>query len=241
MTPRNYARLRLLAAALLLLAGIALADTATHRRSPEAPQSSFTVGLKPAAVTIAQGRSKSVTVTTDVQPGYSHDLQLSAASLPSGVTVTFTPPDIPAPGAGKAKAHITVGSGVAPGIFILKVKASDGQTTHSATLTLTVTASGPGATFQGCWYKKSGHGYQGVHITVANPGTYPFDAVLYYGAGCNTNRWADEFGFGNPVEFGDFEWTFWFTDFADQTNMSALWFVGSDQSQCMNYATAPDC
>src|SRR5450755_1764299 len=89
--------------------------------------------------------------------------------------------------------------------------------------------------------RRTGHRYQRVHVTLANPGTYPFDAVLYYGATCDPNNWADEFGFGTPLNFGGFEWTFWFTDFADRSDMSAVWYVGSDKSQCVSYAVAPDC
>ena len=111
----------------------------------------------------------------------------------------------------------------------------------SATLTLNVASSSPGATFQGCWYPQNVHRYQGVRISVANPGTYPFDAVLYYGTTCDPNNWADEFGFGTPLNFGGFGYIFWFTDFADQSDTSALWYVGNDKSQCVSYAVAPDC
>jgi len=121
------------------------------------------------------------------------------------------------------------------------VTASDGKTSRNAILTLKVVSSDPGARFQGCWYKYNGHRYQGVRISVANPGTYPFDAVLYHGATCDPGKFADEFGFGTPLNFGGFDYIFWFTDFADQSDMSAFWHVGRDRSQCVSYAVAPDC
>lgn len=204
-------------------------------------KSAFTVSLQPSTITIAPGQSGSVKVTTKITTGYNHALHLSVSNVPAGVSLTLTPAVIPAPGAGTSKAAITVQSSVATGTYSIRVTASDGKTSWTAKLTLKVASSDPGATFQGCWYKQSGHRYQGVRISVANPGTYPFDAVLYYGATCDPAKFADEFGFGTLLNFGGFDYIFWFRDFADQSDMSAFWYVGNDKSQCVNYAVAPDC
>jgi len=208
--------------------------------------SPFTVAVHPASVTITAGQSGSVTVKTKVTTGYDHALELTVSNVPAGVSVFLTPTVIPAPGTGTSTAEITVLSSAAPGTYPMEVTASHAGTSRSAKLKLTVAAapppsSGPGATFQGCWHKQSGASYQGVMISVANPGTYPFDAVLYSGTTCNPNDWADEIGFGTPIGFGGFDWIFWFDAFANQTDMSAIWYVGSDASQCVNYAVAPDC
>lgn len=201
----------------------------------------FTIAVQPSTLTINPGQSGSATVTTKVKNGYNHALQLTALRIPAGVSVSLTPAVIPAPGAGTSNAKITVSTSAVPGTYTLRVKASDGTTSHNAALTLTVASSGPGATFQGCWYHQSGHRYQGVRISVANPGTYPFDADLYWGATCAPSNQADEFGYGTPLNFGGFDYIFWFADFGDQSGTSALWHVGSDTSQCVNYAVAPDC
>lgn len=209
-----------------------------------AAKAAFTVALQPTTLTIKTVHSGTTKVITTAKNGYNHALQLTVLNVPAGVTVTFTPPVIPAPGTGTSKAKITVSNSAAPGTYSVRVKASDGKTSHTATLTLTVTSSsstGPGATFQGCWYQQNGHKYQGSRLSVANPGTYAFDAVLYYGATCSPNNFADEFGFGTLLNFGGFGYIFWFSDFADQTDTSATWSVGSDKSQCVSYATAPDC
>jgi len=206
---------------------------------PATATSPFTVVVHPSTVTIAPGQSGSTNVTTKVSSGYNHALHLTVSNVPTGVSVTLTPPVIPAPGAGISVANITVPNSVALGAYSIRVTASNGSTSRSANLKLKVASSGPGATFQGCWYKQNGASYQGVRVSVANPGTYPFNAVLYYGTTCNPDDWADEFGFGTPLYFGD--WIFWFTDFADQIDMSAFWYVGDDKSKCVNYAVAPDC
>jgi hypothetical protein len=200
----------------------------------------FTVAVHPSTITIAPGKSGAATVTTSVSAGYDHALTLTVA-VPAGVSMHFDPKVIPAPGAGTSSATVKVPSSGVTGTHAIHVTASDGTTSSKATLTLKVSASNPGATFRGCWQRQNGHSYQGVQFSVADPGTYSFDAVLYYGTSCNPNNWADEFGFGTPLTFGGFEYTFWFTDFADQTDMSALWHVGSDTSQCVNYKIAPTC
>ncbi len=213
----------------------------TSLNMPAAAKAAFKVAVQPSTVTITSGHSGSAQVITTVTNGYDQALQLTVLRVPAGVSVTLTPPVIPAPGVGTSKAKITVSESAAPGTYSLRVKASDGTTSRSATLTLNVASSGPEATFQGCWYPQNGHRYQGVRISVANPGTYPFDAVLYYGATCDHNNRADEFGYGTPLNFGGFGYIFWFADFADQSGTSALWHVGSDESQCVNYAVAPAC
>jgi hypothetical protein len=208
----------------------------------EPASSDFTVSLSPASLTIAPGKSGSTKVTTKISTGFDHKLTLNATGLPGGVTIKFTPATIPAPGAGTSTAEVSVSSAAATGTHSITIKAYDGSTTSDATLTLKIAAaSGPGATFQGCWYKTGGSSYQGVQVGVANPGTYPFDADLYYGTVCDKSTQADEFGFGQEIKFGGFDYIFWFDAFADQKNMSALWHVGSDTSACVNYEVAPDC
>jgi len=205
------------------------------------PPSTFTIALSPSTVGMAPGHSGSTTVTTTVPSGYKHALTLTASNLPAGVSITFNPTTIPSPGAGTSKATIAVQSGVKVGTYSMYVKASDGATSRTATLTLKLQIKNPGAKFQGCWYKQNGNRYQGVDLSVANPGTYAFNATLYYGATCNPSNWADEFGYGTPLNFGGFNYIFWFADFHDQADTSAIWQIGPDSSKCVSYATAPDC
>ncbi len=217
------------------VAGASLSIAVPETKAP------FSVALRPATIRVNPGKSGSVKVITKVTAGFSSALQLTVSNVPDGVTVTLDPTAIPAPGAGTSIADITVSDSVALGAYSIKVTASDGQTSESATLTLKVGSSGPGATFQGCWYQQNGNSYQAVQVSVENPGTYPFNAVLYYGTTCDPNDWADQIGFGTPIQFGGFDWTFWFDAFPDQSDMSAFWYVGNDKSQCVNYATVPDC
>jgi hypothetical protein len=200
---------------------------------------SFSVTLQPSSLTKSPGQSAAVEVTTKIASGYDA-LTLKASDLPAGVSVTFSPDVIPAPGAGKSKASISLPSDLKLGNYSVHITATGGPASESATLTLKVVEN-PEATFRGCWYKQNGNRYQGVDFSLANPGTYSFNANLYNGTACNPNQQADEFGFGTDLSFGSFDYTFWFSAFADQTDMSAIWQVGTDQSKCVNYETAPDC
>jgi hypothetical protein len=206
-----------------------------------ATTSSFSVSVSPTSITVADGQSGSAKLTTKIVTGYNQSLQLSASNVPGGVSVKFNSSQIPAPGAGTSKVSVTVASTVPTGTYSIHLKATGGTLSVSTTLTLKV-AVNPDARFQGCWYKSNGHSYQGVLASVANPGTYPLDAELYYGTTCNPSNWADEIGFGTDVEFGGFDWIFYFNAFKDQTDMSTRWHVGPDTSACFAYtATTPSC
>jgi hypothetical protein len=196
----------------------------------------------PATMTVQQGKSGASTVTTKASSGFDEALELSVSKKPAGVTASLDPTTVRAPGSGTSKLTLTVESSVQTGNYPVTVEASDGGTSESAALTLKVTrnSADPDATFKGCWYKQSGKSYQGVDVHAEDPGSYPFNAILYYGTTCNSNDVADQIGFGQLIDFGDFGWTFWFTAFADQTDMSARWYVG-DENKCVSYAAAPDC
>jgi hypothetical protein len=203
----------------------------------------FTVSVRPANVTVEQGKSASATVTSKVNTGFDHSLQLKASGEPAGIKLTLNPKVIVAPGSGTSKLNISVASSVPAGSYPLRITSSEGSDSASAKTTLKVISSSgnPDAMFKGCWYKQGGHSYQAVDLSLGNPGTYAFNAVLYYGTTCNASEVADQIGFGDLIDFGVGGWTFWFTAFADQTAMSALWYVGTDRSQCVSYEASPDC
>ncbi|MFZ0806514.1 MAG: hypothetical protein WAN03_10045 [Candidatus Sulfotelmatobacter sp.] len=202
----------------------------------------FTDSLAPASMTVAEGSSGTSKITTKIATGFNHALTLSASGLPTGVTVTFSPKSIAAPGAGASTATVKVASSVAAGSYSLKLTAADGSLTASSTLTLKVSASSsnPGANFKACWYKSGGHSYQGVIVGVSDPGTYSFNALLYSDTKCTV--YADQFGYGQEIGFGTSDYIFWFDHYPDRENFSALWYVGSDTSACLVYNTStPTC
>ncbi len=142
-------------------------------------------------------------------------------------------------------ATINTSLAVATGTHSVVITATEANGTllHSSTLSITVASnSGPTATFQGCLYNTNGNKYQAVRISLSQSATVTFDADLYYGASCNPNQWADEFGFGQNLTLSSgFSYIFWFRDFPNQLNMSALWKIDSQTSVCVNYAVATHC
>ncbi len=204
----------------------------------------FTVKLQPAALAVDQGASASDQVVIKAGASFSDSITLNAVSPTAGVSVTFSPSLIAAPGSGTSQMNIDVDSNVAAGTYPVRITASDGSTSRTATLRLTVgdgSSSGAVGPLKGCTLKMSGHKYQAVEFTMNEAATVGFNGTLYFGATCNPNQWADQFGFGNPLALGGFGYTFWFTDFADQMNTSAIWTVGNQTSQCVDYSVAPDC
>ena len=101
--------------------------------------------------------------------------------------------------------------------------------------------NGPVATWRGCMETVNGSQRQAVMVNVDKPATLPFNATLYFGSNCEPSNWADQFGFNQLLNFGGFGFTFWFRDFPNQPNTSAIWTVGNQSSGCINYSTAPPC
>ncbi len=103
------------------------------------PTPGFTLGVTPRAISVMQGNAGSSTVITAVSGGFNSALALSASGQPSGVTVTFSPASIAAPGSGTSTATFSVGS-TAAGTYPITITATGGSVIRTATVTLTVSA-----------------------------------------------------------------------------------------------------
>ena len=95
-----------------------------------------------------QGFAGNSTVTTAILGDFNSSIDLSASGLPTGTTVSFNPPTIPAPGAGTSAMTITVGSNTPLGTYPITVTGNGGGNQHSATLNLTVTSWSQGFDFR---------------------------------------------------------------------------------------------
>lgn len=105
------------------------------------PPPDFTISASPSSVTIVQGQQGTSTITTIVSGGFNNAIALTTSTLPSGVTVGFSPNPIPAPGGGTSTMTINVGSSTTPGTYPITVTGTGGTTQHSTTVTLTVTSA----------------------------------------------------------------------------------------------------
>jgi trimeric autotransporter adhesin len=102
----------------------------------------FTISASPSAVSVAStGGSATSTISTAVSGGFNSAISLSASGQPSGVTVSFSPTSIAAPGSGSSTMTITVAAGTAAGTSTITVTGTGGGVTHTTTVTLTVTGT----------------------------------------------------------------------------------------------------
>ena len=116
--------------------GLLAALTGSTTQTP-----AFTISASPSSLSVKVGSSGSSTVTTAVSGGFNSAVALSSSGAPTGVTVTFNPTSIAAPGSGSSTATITVASTVAPGTYPITVTGTGGGLTQSTTISLTVTAA----------------------------------------------------------------------------------------------------
>jgi len=106
-----------------------------------APVPAFTIAASPTSVSVTQGNSGSSTITTAVSGGFNSAIALTASGQPTGVTVSFSPTSIAAPGSGTSTATLAVASTTATGTYTITVTGTGGGLTHTATISLTVTAA----------------------------------------------------------------------------------------------------
>jgi trimeric autotransporter adhesin len=104
------------------------------------PTPDFTISAAPGSVSIAQGGSGSATVTTAVSGGFNSAIALSASGLPAGVTASFSPASIAAPGSGSSTLTFTVSATATLGTSTVTITGTGGSITHTTTVSLTVTS-----------------------------------------------------------------------------------------------------
>jgi subtilase family serine protease len=102
---------------------------------------SFTMTLGGTSVSMKQGGSMPITVTTAAVSGFNSAVALSVTGLPKGVTATFAAASIAAPGNGSSTLTLKVASGTGAnvGTYSLTVTGIGGGVTQSQRLALAVT------------------------------------------------------------------------------------------------------
>ncbi len=109
------------------------------------PTPAFTISASPTSVSVAQGASGGSTITTAVSGGFDSAITLSASGQPTGVTVSFGTNPIAAPGSGTSSMTMAVAASTATGTYTITVTGTGGGLTHTATVSLTVTAATSGS------------------------------------------------------------------------------------------------
>jgi subtilase family serine protease len=112
--------------------------------APTSSSPNFTISAAPSAVSVVRGGNGTSTITTAVSGGFNSAVALTASGQPAGVTVSFSPTSIAAPGSGSSTMTMAVASTTATGTYTITVTGTGGSTTQTATVALTVTAVASG-------------------------------------------------------------------------------------------------
>ena len=99
---------------------------------------SFTLTPSATSATVSPGGSIPIVLSTTAVNGFQSAVALSVSGLPKGVTASFAPTSIAAPGNGSSTLTLMAASGTAPGSFNLTVTATGGGVTKTQPLSLTV-------------------------------------------------------------------------------------------------------
>lgn len=102
----------------------------------------FVLSTSPGSLSVNQGGTASTTVSSATAGGFNSAVSLSVSGLPTGVTASFSPTSIVAPGSGSSTLTFSASSTATTGTFNVTVTASGGGITHTAPVTLTVATSG---------------------------------------------------------------------------------------------------
>ena len=98
----------------------------------------FSISASPSSLSVAQGGTGTSTISTATTSGSAQTVNLSVSGVPAGASASLSPTSVTSGGS----STLTVNAGTAAtGTYTLTVSGS-GQTTHTASVSLTVTTSG---------------------------------------------------------------------------------------------------
>jgi len=119
--------------------GGGITHTATVALTVTAPTTgAFTISVSPTSGYLRQGQSGYAVVTTAVSGGFDSAIALSATGAPTGVTISFSPSSIAAPGSGTSDMLVTVSRTASTGTYPITITGTGGGITHTTTLTFEV-------------------------------------------------------------------------------------------------------
>jgi pseudomonalisin len=102
---------------------------------------SFQLASSAASFSLTAGSNKSVTLNVTVSGGFNAAIAFSVTGLPSGVTATFTPASLAAPGSGSSVLQLTATSSAVAGVYSATVSAAGGSISQQKALSITVAAA----------------------------------------------------------------------------------------------------
>ncbi len=97
--------------------------------------------ISPAAVSVQQGSNSTATINTATSGGFDSAIALTATGQPAGVTVSFSPASIAAPGAGSSTMTVAAPLTTPTGTYTITVIGTGGGITQTTTVSLSVTGA----------------------------------------------------------------------------------------------------
>jgi len=120
-------------------AGGGITHTTTVSLTVTAPTTGgFTISVSPTSGYLRQGQSGYAVITTTVSGGFDSAVALTANGQPAGVTVSFSPASIAAPGSGTSEMLLAVSRTAATGTYPTTITGTGGGITQSTVLTFEV-------------------------------------------------------------------------------------------------------
>ena len=102
------------------------------------PTPSMQLTASAPSVSFVQGSSAAVTLTVAVSGGFNSLVALSAGTLPGGLSASFIPASLAAPGSGTSSLKITSVAAIAAGAYNLSIAATGGGSTQTVPLAVTI-------------------------------------------------------------------------------------------------------
>lgn len=109
------------------------------------PPANFTLTAGPSSDSVVQGKSATYTATVAAQNGFTGNVALRVAGVPSGATATFSAASIST--SGSSTLSVVTTSSTAAGSYTLTITGKNGSLSHTASVTLVVTSAPPPANF----------------------------------------------------------------------------------------------
>jgi uncharacterized membrane protein len=107
-----------------------------------AGQPNFMLSAAPASLTILQGHQGSSSINSTLSGTFNGAINLSASGMPSGVTASFAPVTLAAPGSGNSVMTLAANKSVLPGSYPVTVAGNGDGIQQTAVVTLTVAPTG---------------------------------------------------------------------------------------------------
>src|SRR5579871_2931552 len=110
----------------------------SHWTDGATPNPNFQLSESALSMSLMQGGTIAVTLSTAVSAGFSSAVSLAVNSLPAGLSATRSSPVIAAPGSGTSTLSLTASPQTSTGTYNLTVTATGGGVTQTAPLTVTI-------------------------------------------------------------------------------------------------------